>query len=77
MALDEPKKRATLIPTKHKKSPLQEQKKEAVSTQNIVSFVMSDFDYWRKKNNVPPNGKIFLILGNYPALKRGFLKRGS
>ena len=77
--LVELKKRNTLLPNKvsNKKSPVQEIKKEVVSTQNIVSFAMNDIDYWKKKNNLPSNAKIFLILGNYPALKKGFIKRGN
>ena len=38
---------------------------------------MNDLDYWRKKNNLPPNAKIFIVVGGYPALRRGLLKRGK
>lgn len=64
-----------------KKSPIQESKKEIkeiCSEKNIVaSFAMNDVDYWRKKNNLPPNAKIFIIIGGYHALRRALLNRGE
>lgn len=37
---------------------------------------MNELDYWRKKNNLPIDAKIFIIIGNYYALRNGLLKRG-
>lgn len=37
---------------------------------------MADFDYWRKKNNLPPDSKIFILIGGYPDVKKALLDRG-
>jgi len=45
--------------------------------ENFVSNVPArDFDDWKRKNNVPPDGKVFAMTGWYPCVKDALLQRG-
>ena len=50
--------------------------KEIKEIPTPISFAMADFDYWRKKNNLPADSKIFILIGGYPDVKKALLDRG-
>lgn len=50
-------------------------KKSSVKKLLVLPFV-NDMTEWKKKQRIPADTKIFIVMGGYPDLKKALLRRG-
>ena len=73
---DEPKKNFSVSKYNKKNNYQDEDEKLLKKKSSVQKHSNIDFFTWKKKFSVPENTKVFIILGNYPELRKHLLEKG-